>query len=57
MEISYPGLFTGRGCCKCEALAHEAVVIHCEPSQPNPGHGEADVVRSVRPLGVKNADI
>jgi len=33
------------------------VVFHRDPSQPNPGHDEADVVRSVRPLGVKDAGI
>ena len=24
------GLFTNRGCCKCKASAHEAVVFHRE---------------------------
>ncbi len=33
------------------------MVVHREPSQPNPDHDEAAVVRSARPLGVKNADI
>jgi len=26
--------------------AHEAVVIYCEPTQPNPGYNEGFVVRS-----------
>jgi hypothetical protein len=25
-----PGLFTSRGCCRCKASAHEAVVVHRE---------------------------
>jgi len=24
------GIFTGRGCCRCKASAHEAVVYHRE---------------------------
>ncbi len=52
-----PGLFTGRGCCRCKASAYEAVVVYREPSQPNPGCNEADVVRSVRSHWVKKSDI
>jgi hypothetical protein len=36
-------------------VAHEAVVNYREPTQPNPGYNEADVVRSARPEG-KNVD-
>jgi len=44
-------LFTCRGRCKGEAVAHEAVVNYREPTQPNPGYKEGSVVRSVRPKG------
>ncbi len=30
IEIFLPGLFTGRGCYRCEVSVHEAVVVHCE---------------------------
>ncbi|MGB6338798.1 MAG: hypothetical protein WBF32_03410, partial [Candidatus Aminicenantaceae bacterium] len=32
---------------KVEEVAHEAVVNYREPTQPNPGYNEADVVRWV----------
>ncbi len=31
---------------KVEEVAHDAVVIYSEPSQPNPGYNEDFVVRS-----------
>ncbi len=34
-----------------EEVAHEAVVVYCEPTQPNPGCNETDAVRSARPKG------
>ena len=34
---------------KVEAVAHEAVVNYCKPTQPNPGYNEGSVVRSARP--------
>ena len=41
-------LFTSRGCDRCEASFHEAVVY-----PPRMERNEADVVRSVRPMGKK----
>ncbi|MGB6864830.1 MAG: hypothetical protein WBE11_04005 [Candidatus Aminicenantaceae bacterium] len=43
VEANPPHPFT-----KVEEVAHEAVVNYREPSQPNPGYNEADVVRSAR---------
>jgi len=34
---------------KVEASVHEDVVVHFEPTQPNPNRNEADAVRSARP--------
>lgn len=36
---------------KVEEVAHEDVVVHLEPTQPNPGRNKADVVRSACPKG------
>jgi hypothetical protein len=36
-----------------EASAHEVVVVHHEPTQPNPGRNEVDMVRSTRLKGKK----
>jgi len=36
-----------------KASAHEDVVVHFEPTQPNPGRNEVDAVRSARPKGKK----
>jgi hypothetical protein len=33
---------------KVEASAHEDVVVHFEPTQPNPSRNEADAVRLTR---------
>ena len=33
---------------RVEEVAHEAVVNYRKPTQPNPGHNEADAVRSAR---------
>ncbi len=33
---------------KVKAVAHEAVVIYCEPPHPNPGTNEGFVVRLAR---------
>ncbi len=47
------GLFASRCCRRCKATAHEDVLVHFEPTQPNPGRNEADVARSTRPKGKK----
>jgi hypothetical protein len=47
-NANQPGLFTSRGRCKGEEVAHEDVVNDFEPTQPNPGCNEGYAVRLAR---------